>query len=168
MSTGRSIRVYDYVNQPFDRVRAALLADAKGIFNRATTVASARAENVASALRVKVAGIEIGKEIQIEVLGSFDSERSAAGLKETRIELQWTAAGNAALFPNMKAELALYSLSGTETQLDFTGTYEPPFGPLGIVLDVMVGHRIAEASVHQFIVDVAEQLRRDLAEPTRS
>ncbi len=168
MSAGRTIRVYDYVNQPFERVRAALLADAEGIFSRATSVASERAKNVASGLRVKIAGIEIGKEIQIDVLGSFDTERPTAGTsRQTRVELQWHAVGNAALFPNMKAEIALYPLSGTETQLDFNGTYEPPFGPLGIVLDVMVGHRIAEASVHQFIVDVAEQLRRDLTEPKR-
>jgi hypothetical protein len=164
MKNGRQIRVFDYVNQPFERVRSALLADAQGIFSRATSVASARTQRIASALRINLAGIEIGKEITIEVHGSYDSGHTASGAAhETRIELGWRAVGDASLFPVMKAELALYPLSSTETQLDLTGSYEPPLGLLGDAIDAVVGHRVAEASVHQFIVDVAEQLRRDLA-----
>ena len=75
MSEGRPIRVYDYVNQPFERVRAALLESGAGIFSRATSVASARAQHIASGLRVHVAGLEIGKEIEIEVLASYDNEQ---------------------------------------------------------------------------------------------
>lgn len=164
MSKARPIRVFDYVNQPFERVRAALLADATDIFGRATNVASARTQRIASALRVNVAGIEIGKEIAIEVCGSFDGSRGGIGpVRETHIQLHWSAVGGASLFPTMRADLALYPLSSTETQLDLTGSYEPPLGLLGDAIDALVGHRIAEASVHQFIVDVAEQLRRDLA-----
>lgn len=164
MTEGRTIRVYDYVNQPFERVRAALLRDAPGIFSRATTVASERAERLASGLRVNVAGIEIGKEIDLQVLGSADTEHNSAGLpRATRIELCWRAVGKAALFPTMRAELNLYGLSSHETQLDFRGTYEAPLGPLGAVIDALVGRRIAEACVHQFIVDVAGRLRNDLA-----
>jgi hypothetical protein len=164
MSEGRTIRVYDYVNQPFERVRAALLADARGIFSRATTVASERAQRLASGLRVNIAGIEIGKEIDLEVLGSVDSEHHAGGPpRETRFELSWRAIGKASLFPTMTAELAIYALSPHETQLDLKGTYEPPLGPLGAVIDALVGRRIAEACMHQLIVDVAERLRSDLA-----
>ena len=70
MSEARTIRMYDYVNQPFERVRAALVRDARGIFSRATTVASERADRLAAGLRINIAGIEIGKEIDLEVLGS--------------------------------------------------------------------------------------------------
>jgi hypothetical protein len=164
MSEGRTIRVYDYVNQPFERVRAALLADTQGIFSRATSVASERGHKLASSLRANVAGLEIGKEISIDVLGSYDNGQPSSNLgRATRIELRWRAAANAGLFPTMTAELALYPLSSTETQLDLKGSYEPPFGALGAVLDALAGHRIAEACVHQFIVDLAERLRRDLA-----
>jgi hypothetical protein len=164
MSEGRTIRAYDYVNQPFERVRAALLADTAGIFNRATHVASERGQKLAGSLRINVAGMEVAKEISIEVLGSYDSGEPSAHLgRATRIELRWRAAGNSGLFPSMSAELALYPLSSTETQLDLKGSYEPPFGALGTVLDALAGHRIAEACVHQFVVDVAARLRRDLA-----
>jgi hypothetical protein len=63
----------------------------------------------------------------------------------------------------MKAELSIYPLTGTETQLDFLGLYEPPFGALGKAMNAIVGHRIAEVSVHRFISDVAGYLRQALA-----
>jgi hypothetical protein len=62
----------------------------------------------------------------------------------------------------MKAELSIYPLTATETQLDFRGFYEPPFGTLGKAVDAMVGHRIAEVSVDRFVNDVAGYLRRTL------
>ena len=50
-----------------------------------------------------------------------------------------------------------------ETQLDFSGQYEPPLGAVGDAVDALVGHRIAEASVHRFVTDVARYLREHLA-----
>jgi hypothetical protein len=36
-------------------------------------------------------------------------------------------------------------------------------GVLGTALDAVVGHRIAEASVHRFVRAIVERLRQDLA-----
>ena len=66
------------------------------------------------------------------------------------------------LFPLMKADLSIYPLTATETQLDFKGLYEPPLGLLGKAVNAMVGHRIAEVSVHRFVSDVAQYLRETL------
>jgi hypothetical protein len=54
-------------------------------------------------------------------------------------------------------------MTATETQLDFSGVYKPPFGAVGKVINAIVGHRIAEVSVHRFIGDVARYLRQALA-----
>jgi hypothetical protein len=163
MMDGRTIRVFETVNQPFERVRAALMRDVRDIFSRATTVAHDRASHFVSALRVSIAGIEIGKEIDLQVLGSSDTEGPTGLPNATRIELQWTAVGRPALFPTMRAELAIYPGPDLGTRLDLSGIYKPPFGPLGAVLDVVVGHRVAEACVQQFVSDVAARLRADLA-----
>ena len=66
------------------------------------------------------------------------------------------------LFPLMKAEIWLYPLTATETQLDFQGVYEPPLGALGKAVNAIAGHRLAEASVHRFVDDLAGYLRRTL------
>jgi hypothetical protein len=45
--------------------------------------------------------------------------------------LEWEAATMPRLFPFMKGELSVYALTSTETQLDFSGICEPPFGAVG-------------------------------------
>jgi hypothetical protein len=64
----------------------------------------------------------------------------------------------------MSSVLAIYPLTSTETQLDFLGRYDPPLGLVGEAMDAIVGHRIAEASVHRFVTDIARYLREHLAE----
>jgi hypothetical protein len=84
-------------------------------------------------------------------------------LLKRRLQLEWESAKIPSLFPLMKADLSIYPLTGTETQLDFSGVYEPPLGIVGKAVNAIVGHRIAEVSVHRFVSDVAGLLRQTLA-----
>ena len=60
----------------------------------------------------------------------------------------------------MSARLSVSPLTFAETRIDFEGVYQPPLGPVGQVLDSAVGHRLAEASVHRFVNEVIEEIRR--------
>jgi len=164
VAKGREIRCYDYVNHPYGRVRDALSGDAGQLFAAATRAASSRAESVAAQLRVNVAGLEVAKDIAITVRDPEEA-RGADGAPVTKLALEWEAADSPRLFPFMRADLSIYPLTATETQLDFAGRYEPPLGPLGTAMNAMVGHRIAEASVHRFLQDVARHLRDELGKP---
>ena len=62
----------------------------------------------------------------------------------------------------MAAELLIYPLSRDETQIELDGRYTPPLGALGGALDSLIGHRVADASVHRFVSDVASLLRNEL------
>ena len=62
----------------------------------------------------------------------------------------------------MHLEMSAWPLSATETQIEIAGEYRPPLGVVGNAIDAAVGHRIAEASVHRFLEDVVEQIRREL------
>ncbi len=159
----KSIRFYDYVNHPYTEVRDALKADALTVFRNATKVAADRARTVASELHVNVAGIEIGTDISISVNSIVEREKKVMSPVTTSIELEWESSKMPRLFPLMKAELSVFPLTSTETQLVLAGDYEPPLGLLGNAVNAVVGHRIAEASVHQFITDVAVYLRNELA-----
>lgn len=162
MSKGREIRCFDYVNHPYERVRDALMQNALTVFQSATNAAAARAQSVAPELHVDFGGIGVTTEIKINVQGV--EEKAAAGsTPATRLLLQWEAASMPRLFPLMNGELSVYPLTSTETQLDFSGLYEPPFGALGKTMNAIVLHRIAEVSVHRFITDVAGYLRHALA-----
>jgi hypothetical protein len=159
---GKTIRSYDYVNHRYEAVRDTITKDPVGLFRAATKSASSRAEAVAVALRVDIAGVEVSKDVVVAV--KRVTEEPAKGKKPPRtvLTLEWEAAKSPRLFPFMQAELAIYPLTATETQLDLDGEYEPPLGPLGKALDKLMGHRIAEACVKRFLEDVADHLRRKL------
>lgn len=161
MSKGRQIRCYDYVNHPYAVVRDALNKDPAAVFHSATQGAASRAESIASQLRVNVGGLEVAKEIDIKI-HNIDEDASEASPK-TVLQIEWEAAESPGLFPLMKASLSIYPLTATETQLDFEGLYEPPAGALGGAIDSIVGHRIAESSIHRFVADVATFLRTNLS-----
>ncbi len=165
MSKAKTIRVYDYINHPYEAVREKLSAEALEVFRNATKVAALRAKSVASELHVNFAGIEVGTDISISVKAVEEQPKSVSLPAMTKIHLEWESANLPRLFPFMRAELSVYPLTATETQLDLSGHYEPPFGVVGNVIDSVLGHRIAEASVHQFIRDIAVYLRAELAKP---
>ena len=163
MAISKTIRVYDYVNHPYAEVREKIISSSPDIFRDATKTAAGRAKSVASELRVNFAGIEVGADISISVNKIKEHKESTFSEPITQIDLEWEASRLPRLFPFMKANLSLYALTATETQLDLMGNYEPPFGLFGSAMDAVIGHRIAEASVHQFIADVAAYLRSVLA-----
>jgi len=163
MSTGREIRCYDYVNHPYERVRNALSQNALTVFQSATKAAASRAQAVAAELHVDIGAVGVKTDIRIFVKGIEEKVPDASSTAATRLLLEWEAATMPRLFPLMKAELSIYPLTSTETQLDFSGIYEPPFGAVGKTMNAIVGHRIAEVSVHRFVSDVAAYLRQALA-----
>lgn len=156
---GRDIRCYDYVNHSYARVRDALGTDAVRIFHDATNSAASRVQSLASELRIDVAGIEVGTEIAVSVNSVEEQPAEVTSRAVTRLTLEWEAAKLPHLFPFMKAELSVYALTATETQLDFAGRYQPPLGRLGEAINALAGRRIAEASVHRFLANVAQHLR---------
>lgn len=160
---GRKIRCYDYVNHPYERVRDALQQNALRVFQSATKTAASRAQSVAAELSVDFAGIGVKTDIKIDVKSVDEKAAGSASMPTMKLTLEWEAAKMPRLFPLMKGELSVYPLTATETQLDFSGVYKPPLGTLGKTMNEIVGHRIAEVSVHRFVSDVAGYLRQALS-----
>jgi hypothetical protein len=146
-------------------VRDALLSDALAVLDGATQSAAGRARFLVSTLNVSIAGFEIGKNIVIHAKYIAPHAEAPGHLspEAIRFEIEWKAETGAALFPSMRAELLAYPLGPNETQLDLRGVYEPPGGVVGSAADWLVGHRIAQASVHRFLEEVSTRLRAELA-----
>ena len=158
----REIRCYDYVNHSYERVRDLLKQNSLRVFQSATKTAASRAQSVAAELHVDFGGISVKTDITIAVK-RLEERATDSKTPITKLLLEWEAATMPRLFPLMKGELSVYPLTSTETQLDFSGVYEPPFGAVGKTMNAIVGHRIAEVSVHRFVSDVAGYLRQALA-----
>lgn len=148
----RSLRVYDYVNQPFSRVSEALAENVEEIIRRATTATGEEAT-----LHAQVGPIDLTAGVTLAI-GPMDETPLPSGRPALRIPITWEATKAARAFPMMRAELTVYPLTATETQLELVGSYEPPLGPLGAALDAAALHKIAEVSVTQLMRDLARYL----------
>jgi hypothetical protein len=160
MTDSREVRAYAYVNCSYDLVVELLRLDAVGVFQRATATAAERAQSLLSTMRATIGPFELGTEVVVRVRGIEESSGPLG--PTTRLSLTWHAAQRTELFPTMEATLAVYALGPGETQLDFSGKYRPPLGVVGAAFDAMLGHRIAEATVHRFLEEVSQRVRMDV------
>ena len=62
------------------------------------------------------------------------------------------------LFPVLDADLTLAPAGQNAASLRLDGTYRPPLGSLGAELDRLLLHRVAEATIHNFLERVAAAL----------
>jgi hypothetical protein len=161
MTKRHELRCYDYVNRPHEQVHDALLADALGIFARATHSAATRAHDLSAELRVRIGALEIATDVEIQVV-EVAGARSPDDRPATRLDLTWQSKRRPGLFPAMTGALWAYALAPRETQIEFVGSYDPPLGLLGDAIDAVAMHRIAEASVQRFVSDIASFLRAEL------
>ena len=68
MTQPHELRCYDYVNRPDTVVRDAMRADLGRIFERATTTSTGRAHAVAADLKMGIGPVEIGTDMDIEIV----------------------------------------------------------------------------------------------------
>lgn len=72
--------------------------------------------------------------------------------------VRWTATGPSAVFPTLTADLVLSHRGPEATHLTLEGTYQPPLGALGRVVDRLALRKVAEATVRSWLERVAAAL----------
>jgi hypothetical protein len=103
-------------------------------------------------------GISRLTEIRFQSLTAHDGR---AGLA-----LRWEARGpGGRLFPVLDADLTLTSAGENAALLTLSGAYRPPLGNLGAELDRLLLHRVAEATIRNFLDRVSAALADHTAEP---
>lgn len=152
----RTLHCYAYVDAPFDLLSRLLAEDPVAVLQHATDDAVEQAGQLSRRLRVEVGGFEVGRDVTIEV-GPFEPREVTRSL----VPLRWRAERGRLLFPELRADLELSAVvvDPPLTQVTLRGSYEPPLGLLGAGADRMLLYRLAEATVHRFTHDVADQLR---------
>jgi len=97
--------------------------------------------------------LRVERSVEIEI-GAAVQTRS-----KTVIPFSWRAIGSTAgLFPTMDGDLEVASLDTALTQLAISARYAPPLGMVGRMLDRAVLHRVAEATVKDFLDHLGEVL----------
>ena len=81
---------------------------------------------------------------------------------KTLVPISWRPSSTEALLPGMEAEIELAPMGEDHTQLAMTASYTPPFGLLGRVADRALLHRVAEATIKDFLDRVADGIDKRL------
>jgi hypothetical protein len=104
--------------------------------------------------RLGASGLSKLVTVQTSELASADESNGVA--------IRWQAAGpGSRLFPVLDADVMLAPADDRHTLLMLTGVYRPPFGALGAAIDRAVLHRLAAATIRNFLGRLAEDISRD-------
>lgn len=145
------------IDRPREMVEGAVLDMLQGLGNLAE---EAYREGERLHMRVGPAPHVLSKEIELTVIGSPHRWEN-----ETWIPIRWKASGMTSLFPRLEADLVIAAIGTDLTQLALRGSYIAPFGGVGRVVDGVLLHRIAEATVKMFVERLADAVRSALGEP---
>lgn len=152
---GLVMLVHDFIDVPFpiDVVERLLVSSD----DLSTWAAAAYQRGERLAVGPGVAGVTAAVELEVG--------EPVRGTESISIPFAWRVANAVRLFPHMEAELVISPLTDESTHLTLRGRYTPPFASLGEVLDRLAMHRIAEATVRNFlerlagaVVEQAEEL----------
>ena len=155
MGHPHEVRASARIANSYEHVCDAWLKDPLGVLQRAT---STRLSGLFGAkLHVPLGALEIGSEIVVDIDG-VEHCRSADNKPWTKVTIEWGALRSPELFPTMHAAVFVYPTSETETALELLGTYEPPLGRIGEVMDAIAMRRVVKESVAHFLEDIARLL----------
>ncbi|MDQ6943331.1 MAG: hypothetical protein M3169_12560 [Candidatus Eremiobacteraeota bacterium] len=86
---------------------------------------------------------------RVRLVAQRQRDEHEPGRAHDALEIDWTAGTR--FFPDFRGHLRLRIDSIETTLLMLDGTYEPPGGPFGVVFDLLVGRRVARATMRDLL-----------------
>jgi hypothetical protein len=148
------LRYYVELNLPAAQVKAALLDSPATWLPALVDGALKRAEPLLAEVGAGRARLRVTKRVSVRFGEPVEFP--------SRLSLPMTWEPGGWLLPKLDAELELGPLAKSRTQLAISGRYEPPLGVVGRTVDRIALHRVAEATVKDFLDQVATVLQAPL------
>lgn len=146
------VRYFVEVPLPFEQAEGLLLDSPGRWVPGLARGAHARGERLLAEVGFGGAGRRVVKRVEIE-LG-----RPLRYPTKTVVPMTWRASGPEALFPTLEADVEVAALGPDRSQLAVSARYRPPLGSVGRIIDRALLHRVAEATLKDFVDRVAERL----------
>ncbi len=153
------IRYFIEIPRPMAEVEPELLESPGSWSAGPARGAEARGEELLAEVGFGPPGAWIGKRVELQ----FGEPVRLPS--KTVLPMSWKPAGLESLFPRLEADVEVGQLGPERTQLSISARYTPPFGSLGRVLDRALLHRVAEATVKDFLDRAGQILSADRAAP---
>ena len=159
----RAVFLSDFVHigVPFERLASVLLDESAAWLRdlgEETTSGSSWDDQVVppgvvkTKMRVSVAGKRPGLTVAIMAGPPRVHDQQVI------VPISWEPTSFERLLPKLEADLELSALGGSDTRLAINGRYQVPLGPLGLNLDRVAMHRVAESSLRRFLLEVQDSL----------
>ena len=139
------VRYFVVLPLPAAQVERALLDHPPGWLAEMAGAAQQRGDELLTEVGVGPLGPRLGRRVAIE-LGAPVRVPSM-----TSLTLTWGPIGLEGLLPRLDADIELGSLGEDRTQLAISARYRPPLGGVGRAVDRVLLHRVAEATLKDFL-----------------
>lgn len=146
------VRYFLELTRPFEDVERALLSRPEDWVPGLARAAEARGQHLLAEVGFGPDGRRVTKEVEIE-LGQWIRFPT-----KTVLPMTWRATTAEALFPLFESDIEVGPLGPGWTQLSVSARYRPPLGALGRMIDRVLMHRVAEATVKDFLDRAGEAL----------
>jgi hypothetical protein len=104
--------------------------------------------------------VGFGRDLRIVRRAEVELGEPIRTASTTIVPLRWRSPEAAGLLPSMDADLEIAALGPDRTQVAMSARYRPPLGAVGRAVDRALLHRVAEATVKDFM----DRLRDSLLE----
>jgi hypothetical protein len=139
------IRYYLELPLPAERVEAALTCPAASWLEVLAGDAGRRGQGLLAEVGVGPLGPRLARPVRVRL------EQPVRLASTTSLPMTWEPAGGEGLLPKLEADLEVGPLGPARTQLAVSARYRPPLGPVGRLVDRVLLHRVAEATVKDFL-----------------
>jgi hypothetical protein len=103
------------------------------------------------------AGPAMSKLVEVRFQNLLENDDHAG------LAVRWEATGaGGSLFPALDGDITVVPADGQSAMLRLTGSYRPPLGALGTVLDKAILHRVATATIRAFLDLIAAAIDHPL------
>jgi hypothetical protein len=155
------LRYFTELPLPVGAVEQALLPAPAHWLPRLADQAGARGEELLTEVGIGPADHGLRKRVQVD-FGPVVRYPS-----RTTLAMTWRPTGVGALFPVLEADLEIGPLGSQRTQLGLNARYRPPLGTVGRAMDRALLHRVAEATVKDFLDQAGQAIQRIAEEESR-
>lgn len=146
------LRTYVELDLSFDEAESALLGAPEDWVPGLLRDAEGRGHELLAEVGFAVEDRRVDREVEIS-LGM--PHRSGAA---TRVPLSWSAATGTRLFPRLEGDIEVAALGPNRSQLSIDARYRPPLALVGRALDRALLHRVAEATIGDFVNRIAKRI----------
>jgi hypothetical protein len=106
---------------------------------------------------LRIGDIPVYKHVHLRI----DERPSALPADRLMLPVSWEAAGGPPIFPKMEGTVHVEP-DGQGTKITLNALYDPPFGPIGQLLDRAVMHRLAQITLLDFVERLASAIATQL------